>query len=876
MANEGAHAAQQPNPGFDAWLLDRPRWLQSAAASLLENQRRLEPKEIADLADLAMAEVSGSQAVFKQVAPGSFDTPVAMPQVRVVELSAIDGVNALPAGARLAFGACSLAVVYGPNGSGKSSFARLLKQLCGSSTRTEILADVFGDSAPAPSATVRLLRDGTESDVPWTPASGVVPHLRHVHVFDGRTAQAYVTSNTQATYEPRRMRFVSRLVEVCDAVSEALGLRRTQLSTTLPVLPPNLDTTPTGDFLRKLKATTKDDAVIAACTITVAEIAERLALEVALKEKDLPSQLAAVLVEQRRLESVRSAMQVLREGFSDAKMIALRQLRLDSHAKREAATVAAGDVLKSSSLAGVGERAWLELWAAAKSYSESHAYVGRAFPVTDGDGRCVLCQQPYSGEAAKRMSEFDRHVLGTVEAAAKQAEVALDAAIKSFPAVPIATDWSTFADFLGVGTDEASTILDSLQGRRRMVDHTEDADPTPLAWKPIDDGVNSVMLNLKARHEVLVQLGVADKRAALEERLKVLQAREWLAPQLENVRSEVRRLVSDGVLAKAIALTKTNALTTKKNELADEELARGYQERFRRELELLGGKRIRVEPAPVKEGKGKVSFNVVLKGAQRAAAAGLVLSDGEQRVVALAAFLADIAGNGYPTPFVFDDPISSLDQDFEERVVARLVELARTRQVIVFTHRLSLTTLLDEAVTGATKLVKPMGKVAPLTIGNQTLRRLGTDIGFVGILSVHDASPKDACTKILDPKTGSAAEVKRLFAAKDIDGFNRAMKAACSDFRILIERTVEKVLVGDIVSRFRRSIQTLGRIGTLAKVSHRDCEYIDDLMTKYSCFEHSQSDEVSTWLPEPDEFNTDVTALLTWIRDFEKRVASGP
>jgi ABC-type Mn2+/Zn2+ transport system ATPase subunit len=63
-----------------------------------------------------------------------------------------------------------------------------------------------------------------------------------------------------------------------------------------------------------------------------------------------------------------------------------------------------------------------------------------------------------------------------------------------------------------------------------------------------------------------------------------------------------------------------------------------------------------------------------------------VLSEGEYRIVSLAAFLADVGGKDFSAPFVFDDPISSLDQDFEEAVVQRLVELSQERQVIIFTH----------------------------------------------------------------------------------------------------------------------------------------------------------------------------------------------
>lgn len=42
-------------------------------------------------------------------------------------------------------------------------------------------------------------------------------------------------------------------------------------------------------------------------------------------------------------------------------------------------------------------------------------------------------------------------------------------------------------------------------------------------------------------------------------------------------------------------------------------------------------------------------------------------------------------------------------------------------------------------------------------------------------------------------------------------------------------------------------------------------------MTKYSAFEHSQSDETPTHLPEPDDLIADATALRDWIVAFDKR-----
>ncbi len=82
---------------------------------------------------------------------------------------------------------------------------------------------------------------------------------------------------------------------------------------------------------------------------------------------------------------------------------------------------------------------------------------------------------------------------------------------------------------------------------------------------------------------------------------------------------------------------------------------------------------------------------------------------------------------------------------------------------------------------------------------------------------------------------------------------------------------VEYELMSDVVQRYRRAINTMGKIGNLAKISEADCKYFDDLMTKYSRYEHSQPLEAPVPLPEPDELETDFTALKDWQAEFKKR-----
>ena len=96
-------------------------------------------------------------------------------------------------------------------------------------------------------------------------------------------------------------------------------------------------------------------------------------------------------------------------------------------------------------------------------------------------------------------------------------------------------------------------------------------------------------------------------------------------------------------------------------------------------------------------------------------------------------------------------------------------------------------------------------------------------------------------------------------------------KALCSDIRITIERLIEWDLLADVVQRFRRPIITKDKIGKLAKVTAADCAFLDDMMTKYSRYEHSQPQEAPVSMPEPDELGEDLHKLKAWQEEFTQR-----
>jgi hypothetical protein len=82
---------------------------------------------------------------------------------------------------------------------------------------------------------------------------------------------------------------------------------------------------------------------------------------------------------------------------------------------------------------------------------------------------------------------------------------------------------------------------------------------------------------------------------------------------------------------------------------------------------------------------------------------------------------------------------------------------------------------------------------------------------------------------------------------------------------------IEADLLADVVQRFRRAITTQGKLAKLSKITAQDCSLFEELMTKYSRYEHSQPNEAPVALPGPEELQADMESLRDWRTSFIAR-----
>jgi energy-coupling factor transporter ATP-binding protein EcfA2 len=374
-----------------------------------------------------------------------------------------------------------------------------------------------------------------------------------------------------------------------------------------------------------------------------------------------------------------------------------------------------------------------------------------------------------------------------------------------------------------------------------------------------DDWKKSIEHHINNLNALIVQYEEDSKkenRDELQTQLKNFKAKQWVSQQRAAIESEMTRLQYAIVLSSAKKLTSTNAITKKKGEIAQSLITDAFVARFNNELKALGAAHINVELVKSRVAKGKVLHRIQLKNATQHSPEN-VLSEGERRIVSLSAFLADVSSKTHSAPFVFDDPISSLDQTFEEKVVQRLIDLSAEKQIIVFTHRLSLLGLMQD-----------YANKAGVSTHVVCIRKEMWGTGEPGDTPLFAKKPLAALNKL---RIERLSQAKKVLEVHGLEVYEPLAKALCSDFRIVIERMVECNLTSDIVQRYRRDIMTKNKIEHLSKITRADCQLFDDLMSKYSTYEHSQPLETPVSMPGPDDLKADFDRLAEWHVTFSAR-----
>jgi hypothetical protein len=342
------------------------------------------------------------------------------------------------------------------------------------------------------------------------------------------------------------------------------------------------------------------------------------------------------------------------------------------------------------------------------------------------------------------------------------------------------------------------------------------------------------------------------ERQSLKSRLDELADREWLAVVKDDIIKAISLKTQTAKLNALLPATTRTKVTTKSTALAKELVTDRLRDRFALEVSELGISRLRVELRQEKSEAGQPRFKVCFV-AKPTGNVGAVLSEGELRSLAIAAFLAELETADGKSGIVMDDPICSLDHVHREKVAQRLAKEALQRQVVVFTHDIPFLSQLQRACrdTQAIMLMRLVSR--------------GAVPGFC-----HDDAPPTH-RPIEDAITAVARDIenrKQIFNtghpewANCVTGFGGTL-------RKLWERAVEEAM-SPVLTRWTSKIDTASFI-KLSVICQADHDIMRAGYSLCSVWEHYQPAAGNTPQPSANDIVDQAVKLKDWIAAIKAR-----
>jgi len=847
------------------WAEGLPPWQSDAVARLLIKQT-LTMDDLDDLFALLKAEngIPDPQGrTPKKLTADQIPAPIIASMN--VELRAIKNmryVNAIAENQRLPIGPSGLTVIYGDNGSGKSGYSRVLKRACRARDQIEPIYPNANQQACQTSATAdfEIAVNGVLQDVHWTNGKTAPSELSSLAIFDSRCARAYLDNEDDFSYVPYGLDVFEGLAKVCKQLKTKIDTEYAQFTTDLTAFAPLQGDTAVGKLIATLSGNTLTAQIESLATLIPQELAQHAELDKNLKENNPKEKANQLRLRARRISAIAANATSKGALVSSAVATKIRGLA-DSFRTAQTAAVLAAKQFKESEnlLPGTGGVAWRELFDAARKFAlESHP--NKIFPELGMDVPCPLCQQPL-GEGATRLLRFEAFIQQEAEKTSQERRSILAAVYKPFAVLDLNLnlDDVTFGEIMAL---DSQLAVDVRAFEQSLITRHE-AIKTAVASQKWD-GISDEQLNPSARLQALaaklnVEAETLEKasdekgRAVLQKQFNDLDARVRLNLIKEAVITAVSRLSHQAKLTRCMSAVKTNSISFKSSELAEKVVSKELADALNREFKALGVGKLSVS-LQSRSDKGKSLHKLKLKLLQSCNPCD-ILSEGEQRAIAIGSFLAEVGLSGRKGGIVFDDPVSSLDHLRRGYVAKRLAGEAAHRQVIVFTHDIYFLCILAEEA-----------EATGVPITTQSLIRRSEGFGIADPELPFEGKSAFKRIGVLKAKQQLIA---KLYKNGDEPEYRRETVETYFRLRMAWERAVEEVLFRKVILRFRKSVETQ----RLAEVIVDDTDYvkIDAGMSKCSNYAHDKAMIGGVAVPEPDELLADIMLLEEWIDQIEKR-----
>lgn len=610
--------------------------------------------------------------------------------IELVSLSDITGVNKLAKNQTITFGK-NLTVIFGENGTGKTGYGRILKSLGFSyDANNKILSNIFGIKE-ARTATIKFRANGVDETFSWD-GTNKNPELENISVFNNNCVQISL-SDRQLIVSPIGFHLfnlvTAELGELTKLFAVKIALHPISISWIGSL---NLDT-PQQVYISGLNSKSTEQRLTELSTYTSENEKELESKETELSNLNktlLQTEIKNLNTAVIELSDLIGKVETAQTNFSMKIWQTLLDLKKQIIELESNTQTSIKDLAEKNGIEFYETVQFQSFIKAAEDYIK---IIDKPSYPNDKD-ICIYCLQPLEKSAAELLMNY-RNLLNdksqeNLLLINKQKTDIINQVLK------IDTNLTFHQPIFGIDekerTIQPAEILEynkNLETLKTIFTTDNVAENSTFNFDYskyinfLTEEKTTMLSDFTKKQNTLSNLSV--KESDLKKNIAELKDRKLLSTKTEDIKILIKNNKIVSVLNKNAGNFNSTAISKKTTQARDELVSSNFDTIFRNELKAFRKTHINVDlNFGTDKGNSKVS--------QRINTHLLIdiLSEGEQKAIALAEFLTELQLDNIKAPVIFDDPVNSLDHIIIDDVARRLLNLSNERQVVIFTHSVLL------------------------------------------------------------------------------------------------------------------------------------------------------------------------------------------
>lgn len=838
------------------WLKNQPYWLQFSGNQILEGQSIDE--NLLSNTLIYFKEENGLKLVENEQTPVVFnevETTIAS-TTNDIELQAIkdiENVNALISGQEIEINK-NLTVIYGNNGTGKSGYIRLLNNAFYNSRGDKnILANVFNESANGQPTCKFVFTSNGGTFEKYYPSDKNCFEFSQYSVFDTQSVKVHLDNDNQLNFTPSGFDFFEKILQLFEELKSRINTEINSLKKPNPFLIHFQNDNDIKKAVESFNSQTDIEKLKAYATFSEedAEKLEGIKKKISeLKALNIQEKISAFEKLQRELTDFIQKQQSILNFLTQEKIDYYYGL-LDKFYKTQTLVNAEGIAsLEKYNIDLVGSQPWRDFVIAAKNYKiqiEDNKGEGNNYPV-EGD-RCLFCLQPISGNEKSLIDTYWKLLQSQAETELNRVKQDISNAIRELKNLPtvVFNDTTNLFGFLKhyhplQAEQWQKNVTDSENSKNNLIQNLENLNKELLVpvFTVNTSELNPISLKLKESIDELFKKKPDQEIATLTFQQNYLTDKSLLSKLLSQILEYISTCKWISKAENSLGAFRTNSLTSLQGSLFNQHITDKYTSTFEAECDFLKAPKF----VDIRQQNSRLKTFRKLSIANTPASQ--ILSEGEQRAISLADFLTEVQLNPQNKGVVFDDPVTSLDHQRRALIAERLVKLAVTKQVIIFTHDISFFSKLTH-----------FAKVFNISSTQTTIRKIGDTIGVVSPDLPWITQKISDRVKYL---RNALVRLAKLEKEGKEDEYSMMIKGWYGLLREAWERCVEERLFKGVIERFSGEIHTkpLERV----EITSELVAMINEGMTQASNWVHDQAMGLNPPIPDVKKAEKDFELLV--------------